>query len=558
MRTANSLLILLILLAKVAAADVIPVIYDRPLALRPDPPQGMIEQPGLSRNLDEWLNVRINSDNSGQVQNEQQVVVNPNNPYNVVAVWRDFRLGYRRVGVGYSMDGGWTWVDQLFPQMTYPQQSDPALTWNSAGVIYALVLSYNPSGEDGLFVSPSTNGGLTWGTWVPAVNAVPDAFEDKELMACDRSGSQYNGNLYIAWARFTNGQTVSRINSVRSTDGGSTWSTPVFVSDNTSVQWPVPAVGANGEVYVAWVRYSTPGIRFDVSTNGGVSFGTDRTVQSTTFSQAYINPTLLIFCYPAMDVDLTNGPNRGTIYIAYSNRITGSNDVDIFLTKSTNNGTTWSTPVRVNDDPFANGADQFHPWLVCDENGILHLIFYDRRLNVPQNLMTDLYYTYSADAGQTWAANQRITTQSFNPGLDSLDSGLIGEYNGLAVRNNVIHPVWTDCRNLNQDTYTAVFQAGPPPPYQHPRHRLPLQGIITAWPSPFNETLNLSLNLPETETVDLAVYDLAGRRVATLAKAKFPAGELKRSWTPQGATGLYLVRAVTSKGSEIRKVMYVK
>jgi hypothetical protein len=259
-----------------------------------------------------------------------------------------------------------------------------------------------------------------------------------------------------------------------------------------------------------------------------------------------------------MDVDITNGPNRGNIYIAYSNRITGSNDVDIFLTRSANNGATWSTPVRVNDDAFANGADQFHPWLVCDENGTLHLIFYDRRNNLPQNLMMDLYYTSSTDAGQTWSSNERITTVSSNPGLDSLDSGLIGEYNGLAVRNNVIHPVWTDTRNLNQDTYTAVFNAGPPPPYQHPRHHVPLQGIIAAHPNPFNTTLQVSLNLPEAGPLDLAVYDLTGRRVITLAQGLFPAGELRHSWTPKVSTGLYLLRVVTSAGEAVLKIMYVK
>jgi hypothetical protein len=544
----------------VALTEVTPVIQDRPLALRPDPKVGMVSTLPQSSELDEWLNVRINSDNTGQVQNEQQVVVNPTNANNVVAVWRDFRLGYRRVGVGYSLDGGWNWVDQLFPQPQYPQQSDPALTWNAAGIIYALVLSYNPSGaDDGLFVSATTNGGLSWGPFVPAVtNNVSGTFEDKELIACDRTGGPFNGNLYIAWARFTNNQSVSRINSIRSTDGNTSWSAPVFVSDNTSVQWPNPAVGPNGEVYVAWVNYSPPGIRFDVSTNGGLSFGTDRVVQATTFASANINPALLIFCFPAMDVDITNGPYRGNIYIIYSNRITGSSDVDIFLTRSANNGTTWSAPVRVNDDSFANGADQFHPWLVCDENGTLHVIFYDRRLNVPQNLMTDLYYTYSTDAGQSWAPNQRITTISFNPGLDSLDSGLIGEYNGLAVRNNVIHPVWTDTRNLNQDTYTAVFNAGPPPPHQHPRHHVPLQGMLDSWPSPFNTKLEVFVHLPESGWMDLAVYDLMGRRVTTLARGVFPTGALQRSWTPQAATGLYLIRAATAGGVEIRKVMYLK
>ena len=59
------------------------------------------------------LNWKINSDDTNQVQNEQQVGINPVDPDNVVAVWRDFRLGHREVGVGYSFDGGLTWTDTL-------------------------------------------------------------------------------------------------------------------------------------------------------------------------------------------------------------------------------------------------------------------------------------------------------------------------------------------------------------------------------------------------------------------------------------------------------------
>ena len=39
----------------------------------------------------DWLNVRINEDTTAELQNEQQVVVNPTDPANLVAVWRDFR-----------------------------------------------------------------------------------------------------------------------------------------------------------------------------------------------------------------------------------------------------------------------------------------------------------------------------------------------------------------------------------------------------------------------------------------------------------------------------------
>jgi len=539
-------------LAPVGIGQVTPVEIKQPLALLQSVQHGMPVEAPPARLVDNWLNLRINSDQSGQVQNEQQIVVNPQNPLNVVAVWRDFRLGYRRVGVGYSFDGGWTWHDDLFPQMVYPWQSDPALTYNSAGAMYVCILSYDPVGEDGLYVSASTDGGVSWGPFYPAVNAAPNSFEDKELIACDRTGSPYDGNLYVAWAKFTS---TTRIHCVRSTSQGTSWEAPTQVSDLTGVQWPVPAVGPSGEVYIAWVKTGSPyGIRFDKSLNGGVTWGTDVAVQSTSFGSAYITPSLLIFCYPAMDVDITNGPNRGYIYIAYSDDIYG--DTDLLFTRSANGGDTWSRPIRINDDAVANGCDQFHPWLVCDEQGVLHVIFYDRRNDPVQNLYMDLYYSYSSDGGLSWSPNERITTVSSNPGLDSLDSGLIGEYNGLAVRDNVIHPIWTDTRNLNQDSYTAVWQnAGL---QLHPQAGTPISGGLSASPRPFNSTLQVSFELLKPGRVTLSVYDLAGRLVDILAEGYFEPGAINRTWSPKVGSGVYFLAAESPQGPAYQRILYLK
>src|SRR5262249_23480082 len=54
----------------------------------------------------DYPQIRLNTDDTTQLQNEQQIVVDKTNPDNLVACWRDFRLGYRQVGVGYSFDGG--------------------------------------------------------------------------------------------------------------------------------------------------------------------------------------------------------------------------------------------------------------------------------------------------------------------------------------------------------------------------------------------------------------------------------------------------------------------
>jgi hypothetical protein len=62
-------------------------------------------------------------------------------------------------------------------------------------------------------------------------------------------------------------------------------------------------------------------------------------------------------------------------------------------------------------------------------------------------------------------------------------------------------------------------------------------------PNPFNGSTTFFVRLPASAPVDLAVHDLAGRRIATIAHAVYGAGEHGFSWNGAGAhDGLYFVR----------------
>ncbi len=500
----------------------------------------------------QFLNIRVNNDTTTQVQNEQQIVVNPLDSLNFVCNWRDFRVGYRQVGHAATFDGGRTWIaETLFVEPTYIWDSDPGMTVDKDGNFFAIILSFNSTSQpNGYFVYESTDKGLTWSAPRTVVNNVPNVFEDKEFMTCDRTtDSPYEGNLYVTWARFINYSSPA-VYFTRSTDRGFTWTAPFNVSDvNGGLQFPVPAVGPAGEVYVAWVTNSQ--ILIDRSNNGGISFGTDRLVQNVASMLRYVKGAISTFSFPALDIDISGGPYDGYVYAAFMDDGTDGYP-DMFFTRSTDQGQTWSSRVRINDDPQNNNIDQFHPWLTVDKTGCISVIFYDSR-NDPANILTDLYLAQSTDGGVTWLPNVRVTDTSFDltagsyrepffdPSQPLADrAGLIGEYNGVAATSprNVV-PIYTDTRSGNQDTYVAV----PVPAAADEVNAIGL-GDISFGPNPWRGSSRLWLTIPVGGLVWIDMYDASGRKVDRLFTGTMPPGlhclNLKR---PAGLTqGVYFLQ----------------
>ena len=401
-------------------------------------------------------NILINHDGTDQVQNEEQIVIDPTDSDNLVAIWRDFRLGYRRVGIGYTLDGGESWFDTLLVDPHYPRQSDPAITVDAEGNFYAIVATFEWEGTDGFGIAfwKSTDQGQSWSDPILVLDEPTGITEHHtSKIACDRTGGVFNGYLYVVAARmwdYGHGEIVVS----RSTDGGLSFEPTIQISDQQVPYNFIPslAVGPDGTLYVAWLD-GKPSLLIDRSTDGGVTFGPDKTISSlTTSAWTFINGDIAIYPYPTLDADITDGPYRGYLYVAYVDH--NGSDMDIFFRRSTDGGDTWGEELRLNDDQVGNGCDQFHPWLTVDNYGTINVVFYDRR-NDPSNLLMDVYFTQSRDGGESFLPNQRITTVSSDPGAGQPKAGLLGEYVGVTAQDGRVHPVWTDTRNGNQDVYTA-------------------------------------------------------------------------------------------------------
>ncbi|MFT4541519.1 MAG: hypothetical protein ACI841_005005 [Planctomycetota bacterium] len=105
----------------------------------------------------------------------------------------------------------------------------------------------------------------------------------------------------------------------------------------------------------------------------------------------------------------------GHLYYVYpdttSIKCNGYN-VDVYFTRLLDDGGPWSSPVVLNGDS-ALAADQFFQWIEKDNDGRLHVLFYDTRLVIQDDdadliSTVDAWYAWSDDEGSHWGG-QRLT-----------------------------------------------------------------------------------------------------------------------------------------------------
>ena len=80
------------------------------------------------------------------------------------------------------------------------------------------------------------------------------------------------------------------------------------------------------------------------------------------------------------------------------------------------------------------------------------------------------------------------------------------------------------------------------------------------FPNPFNPTTTISYKLLALYDVDLSIYNLLGKKVATLVSAKQPAGDYKVQWDASGfASGVYVCKLTIDHGyTQARKLVLLR
>lgn len=376
---------------------------------------------------------------------ETDIAVNPRDPNNFVGT--DNRVITVSPLIYYTTDGGVTWLTSS----VNVSQGDPVFCADSLGNFYCAVLS------NGIRLLKSSNKGVSW---TNLGNIVTNSNADKEWIAADQTGGPFQNHVYMAYVNFATGASVD---FHRSTNNGATWSFVGNMGTGNPNPGPDIAVGPGGRVYLAWYNGGTV-VR--VSTDGGASFNASVQASFHSTPGAPVAPSnrymlktnIRVNGMPHIAVDMSSTSRRGYIYNVYASNPPGPDAADVFCTRSTDGGVTWSSsdPVRVNND--ATFTDQWMCDVSVDLQGRVWAMWWDSRNDDPGNLMTETYGAVSTDGGLTFT-NFKISNQNFNPAavkiFQETNHYYLGDYQGIAGRT-MTFPFYTGQNNTLQD-FTAYL-----------------------------------------------------------------------------------------------------
>jgi hypothetical protein len=396
---------------------------------------------------------------------EPWVAVNPVDPLNVVGTWQQDRWsngGARGLSVGVSFDGGMTWESVVVPGLTlcsggpWRRASDPWLSFAPNGDLYhiALVFDVGSRAANGMAVTRSIDGGLTWGDPVELVQNGFPFFHDKQSITADPTDANA---VYAVWDRLDRIRDRGPAVFTRTLDGGQSWDPIRTIHDpgrfNQTVNNQIVVLPDGTildfftEIFGAGPQLGRSILSFRSSSDKGTTWspaGGAAQVHDL-YPQNAVDPELgKIIRDGAYLFDVAVDPRNGALYAVWQTGIfTGFQIPSIAFTMSRDGGGTWSAPISVNAapadlDPLERQA--FLPSVHAAETGMVGISYYDFRLDGEEpSAFTDHWFTAchprAADCTDPakWEDEVRVTEDSFDILEAPQANGLfLGDYMGLS------------------------------------------------------------------------------------------------------------------------------
>lgn len=421
-------------------------------------------------------------------ESEEAIAVNPTNPDNIV-IFTNIQEGANGMFLAVSFDGGNTWTNRIVGtgnDVFGDSCCDPSAAFDQYGNLF---LSWLYNVDQTVPIALSTDGGLTFK--VIAQIGAPTSLMTAKATRAERGLFRFVDQETVTtgagevWVTFNAGGPIYAAGApVTGLGQVGTFVGEVAPGTNNCTYGDI-AIGPAGQVMQACnLGESGQGggkiyVNVDPDGVGPATFGASIFVTATHvggYDFIPPQPDRSVDAEAGLAWDRSGGSHTGRVYLVYTKEEKNESDnTNIYVRYSDDNGTTWSAGVRVNDDNTVNS--QFLPKISLDQTtGKIAVIWYDSRADlgtggagdtdgVP-NTDAQVWGAFSSD-GVTFTPNMQISAGISNS-KDAHNGIDYGDYSGLSFVGGVAHPAWSDNSNstgtnpdgtlYKLDIYTAAVR----------------------------------------------------------------------------------------------------
>ena len=397
---------------------------------------------------------------------------------------------------------------------------------------------------------------------------------------------------------------------------GSDWSTPVQVyNDTINANESSILVGSDGKIWVAWSTYRQDDninewLLISNSSDNGATWSNPDTLAKD------MHPGIVssYFCFPYLAAGL-----NGKIGVAYREKDTNISAL-YQLYFQENDGAGWSDPELITT--FSDSVDCYQASIAYDSKGRLHCAFYTDEVDWPSVDMGQIYYTWK-DEGGSWSDPVAISADStgkadypaiaIGPNNALYVVYLQNSYTSaeallqvFAVTSDNRGLSWSDTVKISDGTVNMPLRG--PSIGKHPRPagiggtsfeggadllwvepddaevdgysihygRIPWvevtgvkndnnQNILSEYhlsqnyPNPFNPTTTIEFQLKTAGKVQLKVYNMLGKEVASLLDIKMAPGFHQVNFDASSlASGIYFYKLMANEFVATKKMIIMK
>lgn len=408
---------------------------------------------------------------------ENAIAINPTNPQNIVAMSTlpDLVAG---IAVAVTFDGGKTWTRQVIGTGEGDLGDiccDEQLAWDRFGNLWMVYLH---NVDPDTVVALSTDGGLTFtkvASVAPTTPTGSGSTKNAQAKRLRRGGNHFADQPSIAagansvWVSYTSfPSTVIQAFGWHVTGLGQFGPVSQLESVPTSAgrgDYGDTAVGPDGQVMVIYQDHTSGQGGTNIYTAldpdglGPAGFGNPRLLAESRvggFDYIPAQPNRSVDAEANLAWDRSGGAHTGRVYAVWTQEVKNeSDDMNVMLQHSDDNGATWSSPARLNDDDTVNS--QYNPAIALDQSsGAVAVSWYDCRKDLGQGGSGDtdgipnddfrIWATYSTDGGAHFASNLRVSKGTSNaPDADSFFD--TGDYTHASFQSGLFYPAWSDNSN---------------------------------------------------------------------------------------------------------------